>query len=280
MFNTRPKKIALVLGGGGARGVAHIGILKVFEREDIKVDLVVGTSMGSVVGAAYSLGFPSTVMEKRATTLSWTDLFDPTIPAMGLIEGAKMRNVINEMLEGKTFIDTKIPLAVVTTDIEKAEEVVYTSGPLVKLVLASSSWPGLYNPIKHDNRLLVDGGIKNSVPVSIARSLGADFIIACDVGFCVTKDVEIKNAMRMMLQSFQIMGEELNTLQSKNADILIEPDLGNIDQAAFDKASEIIPRGQEAAEKALPLIQKRLGLKKRRFKLNFLRRKETIEAHG
>ncbi len=280
MFNTRPKKIALVLGGGGARGLAHIGILKVFEREDIKVDLVVGTSMGSVVGAAYSLGFPSTVMEKRATTLSWTDLFDPTIPAMGLIEGAKMRNVINEMLEGKTFIDTKIPLAVVTTDIEKAEEVVYTSGPLVKLVLASSSWPGLYNPIKHDNRLLVDGGIKNSVPVSIARSLGADFIIACDVGFCVTKDVEIKNAMRMMLQSFQIMGEELNTLQSKNADILIEPDLGNIDQAAFDKASEIIPRGQEAAEKALPLIQKRLGLKKRRFKLNFLRRKETIEAHG
>lgn len=273
MFNAKPKKIALVLGGGGARGLAHIGILKVFEREDIKVDLVVGTSMGSVVGAAYSLGFPTTVMEKRATALSWTDLFDPTIPAMGFIEGAKMRNVINEMLEGKTFIDTKIPLAVVTTDIEKAEEVVYTSGPLVKLVLASSSWPGLYNPIRHDSRLLVDGGIKNSVPVSIARSLGADFIIACDVGFCVTKGVEIKNAMRMMLQSFQIMGEEMNTLQSKNADILIEPDLGNIDQAAFDRASDIIPKGQEAAEKALPFIQRRLGLKKRRFKLNFLRRK-------
>lgn len=262
----RPKKVALVLGGGGARGLAHIGILKVFEREEIKVDLVVGTSMGAVLGAGYSLGFPISKIEKRATTISWTDLFDPTIPKQGLIEGAKLQNVIRDVLEDKTFLDTAIPLAIVTTDIEKAEDVVYTSGPLVKIARASCSWPGIFNPIRIDGRLLVDGGIKNSVPVSTAKRLGADFIIACDVGFCVTKDKEITNILRLLLQSYQIMGEELNTYQSKQADIIIEPDLGDIDQAAFDKSPEIIQKGQEAAEKALPMLRKYLGLKKRRFR--------------
>lgn len=270
LFKTRPKKVALVLGGGGARGLAHIGILRVFEREDIKVDLVVGTSMGAVIGAAYCMGFPTSKMEKRATTITTGDLIDPIIPTQGLVEGKKLFNIIDELLEGKTFLDTVIPLAVVTTDIEKAEEVVFTSGPLSKIVRASCSWPGIFVPLTIDNRLLVDGGIKNSVPVSIARNLGADFIIACDVGFCVTKDQPMQNIFRILLQSFQIMGGELNTYQSRQADIIIEPDLGDIDQAAFDKVAEIIQKGQEAAEKFVPLLQRKLSLKKRRFE--FLKR--------
>jgi NTE family protein len=262
---SKPKKVALVLGGGGARGLAHIGLLKVFEREEIKVDLVVGTSMGAVIGAAHCLGFNASTVEKTATSLSWTDLFDPTIPTQGLIEGAKMEKVLRELLKNKTFLDINLPLAVVTTDIEKAEEVVCTSGDLIKLVRASCSWPGIFNPIKIDNRLLVDGGIKNSVPVSIAKKLGADFIIACDVGFCVTTHLEINNIIRLILQSFQIMGEELNTYQSKQADVIVEPDLGDIDQGAFDRSTEIIHRGQEAAEKAMFKLRRTLGMKKRRF---------------
>jgi len=265
-FNLKPKKVALVLGGGGARGLSHIGIMKVLEREDIKIDLVVGTSMGSVVGAAYSLGIDSTVMEKRATTVSWTDLFDPTMPKLGLIEGVKMEQVIADLLENKTFLDVKIPLAIVATDIEKAEAVTYTSGPLIKLTRASCSWPGIFSPVRHDNRLLVDGGVIHSVPVALAKNLGADFIIACDVGFCVTKDKEITTLLRLLLQSFQIMGEELNTYQSRGADIIIEPELGDMDQIAFDKSSDIIHKGQEAAEKALPALRKVLGYKKRRFR--------------
>ncbi len=194
----------------------------------------------------------------------------------------KLQHVIEDLLENKTFLDAVTPLAVVTTDIEKAEEVVYTSGPLAKLVRASSSWPGIFNPVKHENRLLVDGGIKNSVPVSIAKNLGADFIIACDVGFCVTRDREVSNILRILLQSFQIMGAELNTYQSKQADIIIEPELGNIDQAGFDKSREIIHAGQVAAEKALPLLQKKLGLKRRRFRFQFLKKKTTkdVDIHG
>lgn len=272
IFKSRPKKVALVLGGGGARGLAHIGILKVFERENIKVDLVVGTSMGAVIGAGYSLGIPINHMEKRATEISWTDLFDPTMPTQGLAEGMKMQNVIADILEHKTFLDIKTQLALVATDIEKAEKVVYTSGPLAKIARASSSWPGIFNPVKIDDRLIVDGGVMNSVPVSVAKELGADFIIACDVGFCVTKNIEITNIMRLLLQSFQIMGQELNTFQSKEADIIIEPDLGNIDQAGFDRSTEIIHKGQEAAEKILPTLQKILGLKKRRFRFLFHKR--------
>jgi NTE family protein len=222
--------------------------------------------MGAVIAASYCLGFPASKMEKRATTLEWTDLFDPVLPRMGLVEGMKMEKIIADMLENKTFLDVTTPLAVVTTDIENAEEVVYTSGDMVKVIRASCSWPGIFNPVRLDGRLLVDGGIKNSVPVSIARQLGADFIIACDVGFCVTKGVEINNLLRMMLQSFQIMGEELNTYQSSQADIRIEPELDGLDQAAFDRANEIIGKGQEAAEKAMPALRKALGLKKRRFK--------------
>lgn len=265
IFRSRPRKVALVLGGGGARGLAHIGLLKVLEREDIKPDLVVGTSMGAVVAASYCTGLSPVKIEKRATALSWTDLVDPVIPKLGLLEGDKLRNVIEELLEGKTFLDTIIPLAVVTTDIEKAEEVVFTSGDLTKILRASCSWPGIFNPPRIDGRLVVDGGIKNSVPVSIAKRIGADFIIACDVGFCVTTDIEITSLPRMMLQSFQIMGRELNSHQSKEADIIIEPDLDNLDQMAFDKTSDIIHRGQEATEKALPKILAAFGLKKRRF---------------
>ncbi len=266
IFKPKPKKVALVLGGGGARGIAHIGILKVFEREGLKVDLIVGTSMGAVIGASYSLGHSSYIMEENAAKISWTDIFDPTIPKMGLIEGVKMQHVIEDILKNKTFSDIGIPLAVVTTDIEKAEEVVFTSGALSKVVRASCSWPGMFTPVRIDGRLLVDGGVKNSVPVSVARRLGADFVIACDVGFCVTKDREIGNILRLLLQSFQIMGEELNTYQSREADVIIEPDLGDIDQSAFDKTTEIIQKGLEAGEKALPVLRKRLAHTKREDK--------------
>ena len=271
LFNRKPRKVALVLGGGSARGLAHIGLIKVLEREEIPIDLVVGTSMGALIGAAYSTGVSAQEMEKIATKITWKDLFDPTLPAMSLLEGKKMADIIAEILHEKTFLDARMPLTIVTTDIEKGQEVIYTSGDLQKVVRASCSWPGIFSPVQIDGRLLVDGGIKNSVPVSIAASLGATFIIAVDVGFCVTTDEKITNIFRMILQSFQIIGEELNTHQSKQADIIIEPDLGKIDQGAFHRSVEAIQKGQEAAEKALPLLRKKLGLRQRRFSFSKLR---------
>ena len=261
MFNMfgKKKKVALALGGGSARGVAHIGVLKVLEREKIPIDMIVGTSMGAMIGAAYAAGIPTSAMEALAYPFTINRLLDPTIPTMGLLAGEKLEGVIRELIDNRSFADCKIPFAAVTTNIETGEEVILQSGDMVKAIRASSSWPGIVNPVKIDGKLLVDGGIKNSVPANIARSLGADYVIAVDVGFCI-KEGPVKNIFQMILQAFQITGEELNKHQSIHADFVIKVDLGHIDQVAFDRGREAVQKGMEAAEKALPHLKKKLGL--------------------
>ncbi|MFA5145812.1 MAG: patatin-like phospholipase family protein [Candidatus Omnitrophota bacterium] len=258
-FFGRGKKVVLVLGGGSARGIAHIGVLKVLEREKIKVERVIGTSMGALVGAAYCVGVPIEVMEKKAYAFTLGKLLDPTMPKMGLLAGAKLEATINDIIGGKGFADCTIPLSVVATDIENNEEVVYTSGDLLKIVRASCSWPGIFNPVRIDGRLLVDGGIKNSVPTKIAKAHKFDYMIAVDVGFCV-KIGAIDSIFQMMLQSFQIMGHELNAYQANEADVVINVDLGNLDQAAFGRAREAVEKGMRAAEEKVGTIKRDLWL--------------------
>lgn len=261
MFNPFRKKreVTLVLGGGSARGMAHIGILKVLKREDIPVDRIVGTSMGALIGAAYSVGDSLENMERKACKFSANKLLDPTIPRMGLLAGDKLEKIIKTLIDDKKFSDCKIPFTAVMTDIQNGEEVIYQKGELSKIVRASCSWPGIFNPVEIDGRLLCYGGIKNSVPTKIARALGADYIIAVDVGFCV-KEGKIANIFQMILQSFQIMGEELNKYQSNEADVVIKVDLGNIDQVSFERAGEAIDKGEAAAKLKIKQIKKDLGL--------------------
>ena len=255
----RKRKITLVLGGGSARGVAHIGVLSVLEREKIPIAGIVGTSMGSLVGAAYSVGQSIREMKERAYKFTANKLFDPTIPAMGLLAGDKLEASIRDLIGDKGFGDCRIPMAVVTTDIQTGEEIVYTGGDLIKVIRASCSWPGIFNPVKVDGKLLVDGGIKNSVPTKIAKAQNADYILAVDVGFCVKKG-EIKNVFQMILQSFQITGEELNKYQSLEADLVIKVDLGNLDQMAFERSREAIEKGEKAAELMIGRLKKDIGL--------------------
>jgi len=261
MFNLfrKHRKVTLALGGGSARGLAHIGVLKVLERENVPIDMIVGTSMGSLIGAGHAAGIPTSTMETLAYSFSANKLLDPTIPTMGLLAGEKLEAVIREILDNKTFADCRIPFAAVTTNIETGEEVVHESGDLVKIVRASCSWPGIFNPVKMDDKFLVDGGIKNSIPTKIARALGADYVLAVDVGFCV-KEGPMKNIFQMILQAFQITGEELNRYQTIDADFVIKVDLGNIDQAAFDRSREAVEKGAAAAEKAMPQLKKDLRL--------------------
>ena len=253
------RKLTLALGGGSARGIAHIGVLKVLERERIPIDMIVGTSMGAFVGAAYALGVPVKTMEKEAFSFSTKKLLDPTIPTMGLLAGDKLEHAIRRLIGNNSFAQCKIPFAAVTTNIETGEEVVYQSGDLIKVIRASCSWPGVFNPVRLDEKLLVDGGIKNSVPTKIARSLGADYILAIDVGFCI-KVGPIKNIFQMILQSFQITGEELNKYQNIESDFLIKVNMGDIDQAAFEKSKESVQKGVEAAEAAMPELKSALRL--------------------
>jgi len=239
--------------------MAHIGVLSVLEREKIPIASIIGTSMGAMVGAAYSIGLSVRTMEEKAYKFSANKLLDPTIPHMGLLAGDKLEASIRDLIGEKKFEDCKIPLAVLTTDIQTGEEIVYRSGDLVKVIRASCSWPGIFNPVKLDGRTLVDGGIKNSVPVNIARSQNADYILAVDAGFCVKKG-EIKNIFQMILQSFQITGEELNKYQSLEADLVIKIDLGDLDQVSFDRSREAIEKGEEAAELMIGKLKKDIGL--------------------
>lgn len=250
------KMVTLVLGGGSARGMAHIGVLKVLEREKIPIHRIIGTSIGALVGAGYAAGVPLSRMEERAKGFTTKSLLDPTIPRMGLLAGDKLENVIRDVTENRTFADCKIPLVIVTTDIETGEEVFHNKGNLQKIVRASCSWPGIFNPVSVDGRLLVDGGIKNSVPTKIARILSSyDYVIAVNVGFCVKKG-KVENIFQMILQSFQIMGHELNAYQSLDSDSIINVELGDIDQAAFHRAAEAIVIGYEAADKAIHKIKR------------------------
>lgn len=253
------KKVTLVLGGGSARGIAHVGVLKILEREKVPIDMIVGTSMGALIGAAYSTGMPVADMEARANNFTTKRILDPTMPSMGLLAGEKLEATIKDMIDDKNFEDCKIPLAVVANDIETGEEVVFRKGGLVKIVRASCSWPGIFNPVRIDGKLLCDGGIKHSVPTKIARDLGAEYIIAVDVGFCVRKG-KVENIFQMIVQSFQIMGEELNRYQSREADALIKVDLPDIDQSAFERGREIVVKGVEAAEAGIFQIKKDLRL--------------------
>jgi len=259
MIKPPHKKIVLVLGGGSARGLAHIGVLKVLHREKIPVDLIVGTSIGALVGATYALGIPLERTEEMALKTRWWHLTDFVLSKIGFFEGQNLQKIIIDSTESKGFGDLKIPLAVVATDIENGQRVVLTSGNLAEVVRASCSLPGLFIPIRINQRLLVDGGLMDSVPARVAQQMGATFIIASDVGFCIRKE-KITNIFQMIFQSIQIAGNELNKLQSKLADIAITPQLSDdIDQMAFEKADYIINKGEEAAEQVVPLLRNRMS---------------------
>ncbi|MDD4956057.1 MAG: patatin-like phospholipase family protein [Candidatus Omnitrophica bacterium] len=260
-FGKKVKKV-LALGGGGARGLSNIGVLKTLERnfgkDRLPFDMIVGTSIGSLIGAAYSLGMSPEEMEKEAVKFSWPNIVDIGVFSTGLIRGSKFEGIIVDMVKNKSFNEMKIPFALTTTDIETGEELVHTSGDLVKLIRASCSWPGIFSAVEIDGRLLVDGGVRNSIPTKAAYGFGAKFVLAVNPGFAV-KNQKVNNVITALIQSVQIMGEELNAYQSRGADIAIKPELHGVDQFDFDKADEIIKQGEIAAEKVIRSLKLKLS---------------------
>lgn len=258
----KKRKVALALGGGAARGIANIGVLKILERERIPIDIIVGSSIGGLIGVSYSLGVPIYLMEKVALKFSMKKLADFSISKVSLVKGKKLEKLIGELTDKKTFKDARIPIAITTTDIDTGEELVHTKGDLQKIIQASCSWPGIFPPVRIESRKLGDGGIRNSIPVKTAKRLGATHVIAVDIGFCVKKD-KVDNLFQMFIQSIQILGEELDSYQSMQADVVIKPRLHEIDQFAFHRAKEAIEDGEEAAKKAISEIRRKLKIWKR-----------------
>ena len=255
----KKRKITLALGGGAARGIANIGVLKVLEEERIPIDFVIGTSIGGLIGASYCLGVPTYRMEKAALSFTLNKLADFSISKQSLMKGKKLANLITEFTDKKKFSDAQIPFAITTTNIETGEELVHTKGNLQRLLQASCSWPGIFPPVTVEGKKLTDGGIRNSIPVKTAKHLGATKIIAVDIGFC-PKYGKLDNLFQLFIQSVQILGEELDSYQSKQADIVIKPNLKDIDQFSFHRANDALRAGETAAHKAIKEIRKKLRL--------------------
>lgn len=255
------RKIVLAMGGGGARGLSNIGVLKTLERhfgrEKMPFDMIIGTSIGSLIGAAYCLGKTPEELEKDAHQFSWPNIVDLGLYSTGLIKGDKLEKIILKTIGKNGFEDVKIPFALTTTNLETGDELVHTSGDIAKLIRASCSWPGIFSAVKIDEKLLVDGGVRNSIPTKSAYKLGATFIIAVNPGFCV-KNQEVNNVLKALIQSVQIMGEELNAYQSKAANLTIKPELKDIDQFDFNKAEIIIKQGELAMEAGIKILKRKL----------------------
>lgn len=239
-------KNGLVLGAGGARGFAHLGFLQVLEELEIKMDYVVGCSAGAIFGALWAAGVDLYRLERLLTYPGFSKrLFDVSVSKDGFVKGDKLLDAMRLLTKELTFEELKIPLSIVATDLERGELVVFQEGSVAQAVRASISIPGVFKPYRYQGFLLVDGAVKNRLPIQIVKEMGAEQVLAVDVKKGLTQ--KINSAMDVMLQSLEILGEEVFRCQSKGADLLIQPEVGHIGSLQFDNAAEAIALGRQAA---------------------------------
>lgn len=257
----RPK-IGLVLSGGASRGFAHIGVIKVLEANNIPIDIIVGTSAGSLTGAMYAYYADAAKLEKAAWGMTEDDIFDFSLPNLlvGVVKGESIVRFVNSRIPVKNIESLKIPFAAVATDLVTGEKVIFLSGPISTAVRASTSIPGIFKPLVIGKKILVDGGVVDNVPVGVAKKLGADIVIAVDVS-SPSYNPNINNVIDVMMQTFNIMGNEISKYQIKEADVVIRPRVSSVGMIDFSKKSFLILEGEKAARLALPRIHEAIEKK-------------------
>jgi len=285
--------VGLALGGGGARGLAHVGVLKVLIREGIPVDVISGASFGSIIGALYALDPDiSHLLAELERVLSSERFHKAKVNflrhefeeerRMGVISNIKtffrqqffysvafrLRQLVSEeefvaiiddLIPDVNFEDTKIPFACVATDISHGAEIVFDEGRLRPAVYGSASIPGVFPPIPYRGRYLVDGGWVNRVPVRPARALGADVVIGVDISEDLRREPveKLKNGLELLIRANNVTGRLLCDLQLEDADVVVRPEVGHLHWAAFDRAAFCIREGEKAMEAALPEVREK-----------------------
>lgn len=247
-------KIALALGGGAVRGFAHIGVIKTLESHGIVPSIVVGTSAGSVVGALYAGGYSGFDLQKVAFGLEEGSVSDYALPNRGFIKGEQLQNYINKALQNRPIEKLNKTYAALTTDLQSGEAALFRRGNTGMAVRASSSVPGVFQPVAINGREYVDGGLSSPVPVKAARSLGADIVIAVDIS-SKPKNARINDSMDILLQTFSIMGQSISQYELAQADVVIRPNTAGIGSTDFEQKHQAIMEGERAALAALPLIR-------------------------
>ena len=250
IFNKKKKKIGLALGGGAALGAAHIGVLKAIDEFDIPIHYVAGTSIGAFVGAFHAFGKTWQEIESFARDLDWFDVSRISLSRYGLLSNEKMKSLFHEILGEVTFEDAEIPLAMIAVDISTGEKVVLKSGDIANSVMASTCIPGIFIPVKIGDKFLVDGGIMENVPVITIREMGAEKIIGVDLN---TRHAYKKpgNIIDVLINTFNISIENFTRLQTKDANILIAPDLSDFNLIETDQVDGLIQAGYAEARKVL-----------------------------
>ena len=284
------KRIGLALGGGGARGLSHIGVLKVFEQENIPVDIIAGTSIGAMVGGAYACGISSDHLERQVQEyVNSAGFQSSTVKAMADVYGKeqeRLTNKIQNFLKNQFYIiqmlfkpgilsasdfqsmidyfipdiqiqDTRIPFRAVATDLISGEQIVFSQGSLRHAVMASCAVPGAIEPIRVGERLLSDGGIVSLIPVHVARDEGADIVIAVAVDRDARTDEELKTVKDIYYRACEITSAKLERYELMDADIVIRPDVKNLHWASFSQAVDLVMEGEKAAKEMLFTIRNR-----------------------
>ncbi len=248
-------KVAIVLGAGASKGFAHIGVLKVLETQKVPIQMVVGTSAGSLVGSLYASGIKAYDLQSLAMKIEKKDVIDyRIIPDNGFIKGEKLEDFINKTVRNTTIEKLKIRFYAVATNVGTGEEVAFATGNTGQAVRASCSVPGVFQPVRIGENTYVDGGVVSPVAVDVARRYGADVVIAVDISGGIAGEVP-QGTLDSMLKSVDIMYAKISEYQLKKADVVIRPNVKNIGSTEMEKRHEAILEGEKAAVQALPAIQ-------------------------
>lgn len=260
----QPPKIGLVLGGGAARGFAHIGVIQVLEEAGVRPSFVVGTSAGSLVAAFYASGKTGAQLQQIAETMEEATFADWTLPifSRGMLRGEALARYVNVQVSGRMIENMPLPLGIVATDLNSGQGVLFQRGDTATAVRASSAVPALFQPVKISGREYVDGGLVSPVPVRYARQMGAELIIAVDISSAPEGNAA-SDTLQILLQTFSIMGKSINTFELRDADVVVRPSLVGVASADFGARRRAIVAGRVAMQALLPQLWAAMNGQKR-----------------
>ncbi len=253
-----PVKIGLALGGGAARGFAHIGVIKVLEAQGIVPDIIVGTSAGAVVGALYANGLNGFELQRAALDMDKDNVFDWNVSLRGPLKGEPLRRFVNDAVLNRPLDKLKCGFAVVATDLGSGEMALFRSGDTGRAVQASAAVPGIFQPVTINGREYVDGGLTSPVPVRAARRLGVDFVIAVDIS-AKPHDGRAGNTFDLLLQTFAIMGQSISRNELAEANIVIRPATGDLSATSLEDRHRAVLEGEKAAAAMMAEIKEKLA---------------------
>lgn len=259
-----PPRIGLALGGGAARGFAHVGVIQVLEEAGIRPNLVAGTSAGSLVAAMYASGKNGAQLQRVAETMEEAAITDWKLPLFtsGMLRGDALARYVNSQVAGKRIEDMPLTLGILATDLKSGEDVVFRRGDTGIAVRASSAVPAVFEPVRISGHDYVDGGLVSPVPVRAARQMGAELVIAVDISSPPEPNVS-SGTLDILLQTFSIMGKSINSLELRDADIVVRPGLTGVSSSDFSARKRAIEAGRKAMLQMLPLLRNAIAAKTR-----------------